>query len=75
MGNVLKREKNEIGPARWKIKTFGFWSNGTRPQCPRPGLEPVSFDPGTSAPTMRPPRLKDRAILREFSNITRSVNP
>ena len=26
-------------------------------QCPRPGLEPGPLDPGTSALTMRPPRL------------------
>ena len=41
---MLKREWNEIGPAKWKIpfhstyENFGksnrtFWSNGTRPTC------------------------------------------
>ena len=29
-------------------------------QCPRPGLEPGPFAPGTSALTIRPPRLPQK---------------
>ena len=35
-------------------------------QCPRPGLEPGSLVPGTSALTMRPPRLPNRKARPMF---------